>query len=302
MKQIKLTLCIVAKDRVEQFRELCNHLKELLSKVDWIVHIYDNSDTNVFNEKSKILSDLLRAQQRFSTVKIKHIPDFIDCRNACVKECTTPWMMILDDDDKIDLESLNKLLTMKCFDDEYLSTNNIDFVSFAMRKESEHLPFDYSMRIVKDKENELSQFDDYENSKLTKVYTRNAGNLYRVRKLSSCMKWMYVGCDDILPITDLYLSARNVLRVNAPIQIYSSQNTVGRVKTKEQVRRVELGMHDSYIRLYSKHNTLSDSKVIIKSIQNSIKQLAHFDNYDAIDLKNLCKEIENNNDHIKSQN
>lgn len=203
-----------------------------------------------------------------------HVKDFMEARNYAVNHCHTEYFMWLDDDDYLSMDALMVI-------DNIIDFTKADFISFGVKKEGRIQPFNYevtdisSMRL---RYKYLNQFDHYSKDRDTKVYLWNCAVVFKTEQVAWKKRWKYIGCDDILPITEMYLTANKVVRANIPIYYYDVQTYVTSQKLADEVTRLCENMLNSYKEVM---NNISNEllknkytkKILKRAINNSIRQL-----------------------------
>lgn len=292
LNNLDITISIVTADRIERV-EACLYRLSLLPNIDRVkVHVIDNSELHRY----QVIARKFYACGRYNWT-LSHVKDFIEARNLAVATCKTKWMFILDDDDLLDVNAIAN------FEDALSkATEETDMISFGVGKVGriDNFTGDVTSIIVKGRADFLNDFDRYKYDRLNKVYLWNSGHLLRTEALRRGPGWKYRYCDDILPITHLYITAREVLRVNRIICWYEEQNTICAIKTKVEAEKLELNMLRSYEELL---DMLTSSQlgveavrceVLLLAVKNSIKQLKHIDNYESkrlLEIYNNCLNI-----------
>lgn len=291
LNNLDITISIVS-NRPEKLDRCLNRLS-LVPNIDRVkVSVIDNSPINKFEVTHKIFMKYAHDYWRLA-----HFDDFIKARNGAVMDCKTKWMFILDDDDLLDVNAIAN------FEDALSkATEETDMISFGVGKVGriDNFTGDVTSIMVKGRADFLNDFDRYKYDRLNKVYLWNSGHLLRTEALRRGPGWKYRYCDDILPITHLYITAREVFRVNRIICWYEEQNTICAIKTKVEAEKLELNMLRSYEELL---DMLTSSQlgveavrceVLLLAVKNSIKQLKHIDNYESkrlLEIYNNCLDI-----------
>lgn len=291
LNNLDITISIVS-NRPEKLDRCLNRLS-LVPNIDRVkVSVIDNSPSNNFEVTHKIFMKYAHDYWRLA-----HFDDFIKARNGAVMDCNTKWMFILDDDDLLDVNAIAN------FEDALSkATEETDMISFGVGKVGriDNFTGDVTSIMVKGRADFLNNFDRYKYDRLNKVYLWNSGHLLRTEALRRGPGWKYRYCDDILPITHLYITAREVLRVNRIICWYEEQTTICAIKTKVEAEKLELNMLRSYEELL---DMLTSSQlgvgavrceVLLLAVKNSIKQLKHIDNYESkrlLEIYNNCLDI-----------
>jgi len=219
-----------------------------------------------------------------SNVKQYYCETFIQARNRAISECTTKWMLFLDDDDYL---TVNVVAMINYYIEKYGDT--ADMINFRYEKVGrfDGTPtgenksnYTENFKILM-----LSDFDKYELSRQYRIYLGNGNSLLNVESIKKWdIKWKYPYCDDIYPITNLYIRG-TIVKSHELIGVYPIQTTVTEDKSEEQIKLLEDDMVSSYsdlIELFGKENP-----ILYLAVHNSYRQLQVINHYTSERLRNL---------------
>lgn len=259
----RLTIGICTRDR--SCLGLCLRRLSVLPKIETIdVIVADNSTYDSYVKANRECTEGYG-------FKFFHTKEFMDARNDAIAMSVTEYFMWLDDDDYLSVDSIVVI-------EKLIEDTGADFISLGVNKEGRIQSYDHKIKdisSIKDRYKYLNQFDHYAKDRDTKVYLWNCAIVFKKDLAVRCAFWKYVGCDDILPITDMYINALKVIRANIPIYYYKVQTFVTSEKSADQIKELAQNMYFSYSKLLE-INTRRDKwfcKIMKRAIQNSIRQL-----------------------------
>lgn len=272
-----LTINIVTADR--SCLGLCLNRLKVLPSIELVdVHVFDNSKTSI--------GDLNKKLTESYGFTYYHFDDFITCRNKSVELTKTEYFTILDDDDWLVTDAIdNALYYMKKYPE-------IEYFAFNTGKQGRVDKHDFKEHIIDNRLKKLyylNNFDNYESDRTHKVYLWNSASIIKTYLAQSCQKWEFIGCDDILPITSIYLTARKIMKVNRLMVQYPVQQSITANKDMAKLLELSDNMFKSYQRLLKLYPNKWDQRIIKKAIRNSSRQLQVIDNYTASCLIQLMK-------------
>lgn len=275
-----LTIAIVTKDREKEFDRCIGSLikQPLLDQCHVIV--VDNSTSEITRAvKLAKLNEL----SKYTTVEFVRWTGFLESRNRAVRDVNTPYFTIMDDDDYYLRGGIKTMI-------ETLKENPVEFLGVTCLKEGRPTPTKTGFtRVPPSKKLQyLNRFDNYEKDRLDKIFLWNAANVYS-RELVYGVRgdWRFEGCDDILPVTSMYLRAKTVGILTTPCYGYSVQQSVTSDRDSFEVLDLVSGIEESYRILNERFGSNPKDKLILdKAARNSYLQVKL---NNGVEIKGLSK-------------